>query len=136
MTGEEAFSLLHSGVRETIWKMQWKEFKPIQVDSIHAIYETNQHVLICARTAAGKTEAAFLPIISILASEPQPSVQAMYVGPLKALINDQFRRLEEVCGNVDIAVHGWHGDVSVSAKRKLREKRSCILLIKTESLQY
>ena len=92
----EAFSLLHSGVQEAIWKMGWREFKPIQVQAIQTICETEKHLVICAPTAGGKTEAAFLPIISKLAANPQPSVQAIYVGPLKALINDQFRRLEEL----------------------------------------
>ena len=79
----QAFSLLHPGVQEAIWRMGWKEFKPIQVQSIHAVCETENHLVICAQTAGGKTEAAFLPIISRLAAQPQPSVQALYVGPLK-----------------------------------------------------
>lgn len=132
---EQAFSLLHPGVQKSIWRMGWKEFKPIQVQSIHAICETNNHIVVCAQTAGGKTEAAFLPIISRLAAEPQPSVQALYVGPLKALINDQFRRLEELCAKLDIAVHRWHGDVPASQKKALRDKPGGILLITPESLE-
>lgn len=132
---QEAFSLLHSGVQEAIWKMGWKEFKPIQVQSIHAICETENHLVICAPTAGGKTEAAFLPIISRLATDLQPSVQAVYVGPLKALINDQFRRLEELCAEMEIPVHRWHGDVPVNRKKALREKPSGVLLITPESLE-
>jgi ATP-dependent Lhr-like helicase len=132
---QEAFSLLHPGVQEAIWKMQWKVLKPIQGQSIHAIYETEKHLVICAPTAGGKTEAAFLPIISKLAADPQPSVQAIYVGPLKALINDQFRRLEELCGMLEISVHRWHGDVPASQKKALRGKPSGILLITPESLE-
>ena len=114
---KEAFSLLHSGVQEAIWKMGWKEFKPIQVQAIQTICETEKHLVICAPTAGGKTEAAFLPIISKLAANPQPSVQAIYVGPLKALINDQFRRLEELCDKLEIPVHRWHGDVPANQKK-------------------
>ena len=105
---KEAFSLLNPGVQEAIWKLGWKEFKPIQVESIHAICETENHLVICAPTAGGKTEAAFLPIISKLAANPQPSVQAIYVGPLKALINDQFRRLEELCTELGIQIGRAH----------------------------
>ena len=111
---QEPFSLLHPGVQEAIWKMGWTALKPIQAQSIRAICETESHLIICAPTAGGKTEAAFLPIISKLAANPQPSVQAIYVGPLKALINDQFRRLEELCGKLEIPVHRWHGDVPAS----------------------
>ena len=132
---KQAFSLLHPGVQEAIWKMGWKEFKPIQVQSIHAICETQNHLVICAQTAGGKTEAAFLPIISRLAAQPQPSVQALYVGPLKALINDQFRRLEELCAKLEIPVHRWHGDVPANQKEALRDKPSGILLITPESLE-
>jgi ATP-dependent Lhr-like helicase len=132
---QEPFSLLHPGVQAAIWKMGWKEFKPIQVQAIQTICETEKHLVICAPTAGGKTEAAFLPIISKLAANPQPSVQAIYVGPLKALINDQFRRLEELCDKLEIPVHRWHGDVPANQKKALREKPSGILLITPESLE-
>ena len=132
---QEAFSLLHPGVQEAIWKMGWKEFKPIQVQSIHAICETENHLVISAPTAGGKTEAAFLPIVSRLAANLQPSVQAIYVGPLKALINDQFRRLEELCAEMGIPVHRWHGDVPANQKKALRDKPSGVLLITPESLE-
>jgi len=132
---KQAFSLLHAGIQAAVWKMGWKEFKPIQAQAIKAICETDKHLLICAPTAGGKTEAAFLPIISKLAANPQPSVQAIYVGPLKALINDQFRRLEELCTELEIPVHRWHGDVPTSRKKKLRDKPSGIVLITPESLE-
>lgn len=90
---DAAFALLHPGVQKAIWSMGWKEFRPIQVTSIHQVLEHSGHLIITAQTATGKTEAAFLPVISKLAANPQPSIQALYVGPLKALINDQFNRL-------------------------------------------
>jgi ATP-dependent Lhr-like helicase len=131
----QAFSLLHPGVQEAIWRMGWKEFKSIQVEAIHAVCETQNHLVICAHTAGGKTEAAFLPIISCLAAQPEASVQALYIGPLKALINDQFRRLEELCGKLDIPVHRWHGDVPANQKKALRDDPKGILLITPESLE-
>ena len=48
---DQAFSLLHPGVQEAIWKMGWKDFKPIQVQSIHAVCETERNLVICAQTA-------------------------------------------------------------------------------------
>ena len=132
---DRTFSLLHRGVQEAVWKLRWTEFKPVQVDCIHAICETRNHVIVCAPTAGGKTEAAFLPILSCLLNSPEPSVQALYVGPLKALINDQFSRLEILCEELEIPVHRWHGDVSAGKKKALRDKPGGILLITPESLE-
>src|SRR4051812_35439985 len=130
-----AMDLLHPGVQKAIWSMGWKEFRPIQSEAIHQVLESSKHLIITAQTAGGKTEAAFLPIISKLAEHPQPSIQALYVGPLKALINDQFERLEKICEALNIPVHRWHGDVSASRKRQVRENPSGILLITPESLE-
>jgi len=130
-----AFTLLHPGVQKAIWSMGWKEFHPIQVEAIHQVLEHSGHLIVTAQTAGGKTEAAFLPVISKLATNPRPSIQALYVGPLKALINDQFLRLEKLCGHLEMPVHRWHGDVSVSRKRELRESPAGILLITPESLE-
>jgi ATP-dependent Lhr-like helicase len=131
----QAFDLLHHGVQEAIWKLGWGELRPIQVAAIQHILGDQQHLIITAQTAGGKTEAAFLPIISELSAKPQPSIQALYLGPLKALINDQFVRLEQLCGALDIAVHRWHGDVTASSKKELRKSPAGILLITPESLE-
>jgi len=130
-----AFSLLHPGVQRAIYQQGWKELKSIQAESIKALLEGDGHLLVCAQTAAGKTEAAFLPIISRLAETPRPSVQALYVGPLIALINDQFARLETLCTEVDVPVHRWHGAASATEKRRFREAPGGILLITPESLE-
>ncbi|RYD24736.1 MAG: DEAD/DEAH box helicase, partial [Verrucomicrobiaceae bacterium] len=86
-------------------------------------------------TASGKTEAAFLPVLSRIASDPADSVQAIYISPLRALINDQFRRLEELCKTADIPVHRWHGDVGATERKRLRENPGGVLLITPESLE-
>ncbi len=132
---EDAFSLLHSGVQRAIYEMGWKEIREVQQEAIRTVYQTDNHLLVCAQTAGGKTEAAFLPVISKLADEPKDSVQAIYVGPLKALINDQFRRLEDLCEHLEIPVHRWHGDVPGNQKKRLRENPAGILLITPESLE-
>ena len=59
----------------------------------------------------------------------------MYVGPLKALINDQFRRLEDLCTRAEIPVHRWHGDVDAGRKNKLLQQPKGVLLITPESLE-
>jgi len=130
-----AFELLSPGVQKTIYDKGWTGLHPIQTESIRAIYQSDDHLLVSAQTAGGKTEAAFLPIISKIAEKSTPSVQALYVGPLKALINDQFRRMEDLCENLGIPVHRWHGDVGASEKLSVIRQPGGILLITPESLE-
>src|SRR5215472_10999316 len=107
-----AFTRLHPKLREALYRMRWTRLRPIQVDAIHEILDGTGDLILSARTAAGKTEAAFLPILSQIVDDHQGGVRAVYAGPLKALINDQFLRLERLCEATEIAVHKWHGDVS------------------------
>ena len=115
--------------------MRWTQLRPIQVDAIHAIMEGRGHLIIEANTAAGKTEAAFLPVLSHIIECRQNGVKALYIGPLKALINDQFRRLEDLCERAEIPVHKWHGDVGLTDKQSLLKSPSGVLLITPESME-
>ena len=130
-----AFAKLHPKIQEAVWNQHWDELRPLQVDAIQAVLDSNDHLILASATASGKTEAAFLPILSKLAAEPVDSVQALYISPLKALINDQFRRLEDLCAYAEIPVHRWHGDVSATDKQRLRNKPGGVLLITPESLE-
>lgn len=131
-----AFQLLHEGVRRKLWDLKWPELRPLQRDAIRAILERPGHVVLSAATAAGKTEAAFLPVLSAIADDAENGgVRAIYVGPLKALINDQFARVEELCRHLDVPVHRWHGDVGAGDKAKLVESPGGVLLITPESLE-
>jgi ATP-dependent helicase Lhr and Lhr-like helicase len=134
-TSTSAFSRLHPSLQEALYQMNWTELRPIQVDTIHEIYDGTGDLIIAARTAAGKTEAAFLPILSRMLVEPARGVRVVYVGPLKALINDQFSRVEELCRNAEIPVHKWHGDVAAAPKRRLLEHPSGVVLITPESIE-
>ncbi|SDW30836.1 ATP-dependent helicase Lhr and Lhr-like helicase [Amycolatopsis xylanica] len=110
----------------------------IQEGAIPAVLRAGQDVVLSAATASGKTEAAFLPICSELVGEQKGAatgVRALYVSPLKALINDQYRRLDELCEQVGVPVHRWHGDVAGAAKAKVIAKPDGILLITPESLE-
>ncbi|GAB2968667.1 DEAD/DEAH box helicase [Amycolatopsis acidiphila] len=129
------FGLLHPRVQRWVWQQGWSELHDIQDAAIPAMLGGETDVLIGAATAAGKTEAAFLPICSNLAEPAGPGVRALYVGPLKALINDQFRRVEELCETLEIPVHRWHGDVAGARKKALLRAPSGILLITPESLE-
>lgn len=130
-----AFELLHPALQEQLYQMQWTELRPIQVLAIRALLKSHGHLVISAMTAGGKTEAAFLPILSTIVAARQPCVRALYIGPLKALINDQFRRLECLCQRSEIPVHKWHGDVGASAKQELIKDPSGVVLITPESIE-
>lgn len=122
-------------IQDTIYEHGWQSLRGVQVAAGEAIFGTDQNVLLSASTASGKTEAAFYPILTLMAEDPPTSVGALYIAPLKALINDQFDRLNEVCTQGDIPVWHWHGDVSQSHKRKLMKHPSGILQITPESLE-
>jgi ATP-dependent Lhr-like helicase len=131
----QAFDLLDETIQRALWDMRWRELRPLQADAIHSFFDSKESMILSAATAAGKTEAAFLPILSDLASTPPSAVGAIYIGPLKALINDQFRRLEGLCEHADIPVHRWHGDVSATMKKNFRKNPGGVLLITPESLE-
>ena len=122
-------------IQDFIYRNGWEELRAIQAAAADAIFNTDQNVLLSASTASGKTEAAFFPILTLLSEEPPASVGAIYIGPLKALINDQFFRLNELCDEADIPVWHWHGDVAQSHKNKMLKKPSGILQITPESLE-
>ena len=129
------FSYLHPTIQEKLYKMQWTELRPIQSDAIQKLFTTNQNLIISAKTASGKTEAAFLPILSKIVEKKGVGISAIYVGPLKALINDQFQRFEKLCELAEIPVFKWHGDVGSSGKVKFLKNPSGVLLITPESME-
>ncbi|WP_038172436.1 DEAD/DEAH box helicase [Verrucomicrobium sp. BvORR106] len=132
---DEAFAKLHRKIQEAIFREGWSSLRPLQKNSIRAVHESKADLILAASTASGKTEAAFLPILSEMADEPHGSVRALYISPLKALINDQFMRLERLCELAEIPVHRWHGDVGASHKARLRREPGGVLLITPESLE-
>jgi ATP-dependent Lhr-like helicase len=131
----QAFYLLDPRVQQWIWDQGWDELRDIQELAIRSLLNTDRDVIVSASTAAGKTEAAFLPICSRLATDRRPSIQALYIAPLKALINDQFYRLDNLCEHLEIPVTRWHGDVPASVKRKCLSRPEGILLTTPESLE-
>ena len=94
-----AFHRLHPTIQEELYRMKWTTLRPIQVETIHAVLVelAFDHF---GDDSGWKDEAAFLPILSDIV-EDHTSIRALYVGPLKALINDQFRRLEDLCEHAD-----------------------------------
>lgn len=130
-----AFDRFAPFIQDFIYREGWESLRGIQVAAAEAIFDTEDNVLLTASTASGKTEAAFFPILTEFYEDPPASVGALYIAPLKALINDQFMRLNDLCEEADVPVWRWHGDVAASHKARLLKKPSGILQITPESLE-
>ncbi len=132
---DRIFERFPAFIREYIFTHRWEALRGVQVAAARTLFLTNNHLLLTSSTASGKTEAAFFPILSELWEKPPMSVGALYICPLKSLINDQFARMEELLDMTGIPVTRWHGDVAQSHKKKLLEKPRGILQITPESLE-
>lgn len=130
-----AFDRLAPFIKEYIYKERWTELREIQVAACDIVFNTNSNLLLSSGTASGKTEAAFLPVLTELYENPSSSVGVLYISPLKALINDQFERLDGLLEYSNIPVWKWHGDVNYNHKQKLLKHPSGVMQITPESLE-
>lgn len=137
LSGSElsSYDRLHPEVRRWIREEGWAELRDIQDRAVAEILGSDDDVLIAAATAAGKTEAAFLPLLTRLAGRESPGLGILYISPLKALINDQFRRLDLLCERMEIPVVRWHGDAPQGAKRRTLASPRGVALITPESIE-
>lgn len=129
-----AYNLLSEPIKRYIYDQKWDTLRPIQVAAIKNIIATDNNYILASRTASGKTEAAFLPILSSIDSN-EVGVQVLYISPLIALINDQVRRVEDLCKYIDMPVTKWHGEASISLKNKILNEPRGVMLITPESLE-
>ncbi|PQA93143.1 DEAD/DEAH box helicase [Chryseobacterium shigense] len=129
-----AFNLLSEPIRKYIRDQRWESLRPIQEAAIQKIIATDNNYVLISRTASGKTEAAFLPILSKV-NFKEKGVKVLYISPLIALINDQFMRVEKLCEYLDVPVTKWHGEASKGAKDRLIKAPEGIVLITPESLE-
>jgi ATP-dependent helicase Lhr and Lhr-like helicase len=132
-----AFDKLATPVQKWIRDQGFRELRDIQTRTIHAIYDQRDDLIVAASTAGGKTEAAFLPLISQVIDSPAQGAgfDILYIGPLKALISDQAQRLSAICHEAELPVVPWHGDIAASVKSKALKVPKGILLITPESLE-
>ena len=122
-------------IQDYIYKNGWEQLRGVQLEAARVLFETDHNLLITSSTASGKTEAAFFPVISMMTDDPPVTFGAIYIAPLKSLINDQFARLDELLDLSGIPVFHWHGDVAASHKNKALLNPGGILQITPESLE-
>lgn len=129
------FEMYSPFIREFIYSHGWQSLSPVQVAAAEIIFGSDDNLLLPSQTASGKTEAAFFPILSEFYEDMPRSIGAIYIAPLKSLINDQFSRISELCDETGIPVFHWHGDVAASHKQKALKNPGGILQITPESLE-
>jgi ATP-dependent Lhr-like helicase len=134
MTASSAFQSLHPRIQRYLWTEQWEALREVQELAIPLVLSADRDVIIAASTASGKTEAAFLPALTHLLNTDEEGL-IVYISPLKALINDQFERLQRLCEDLEVPVWPWHGDISGSTKQRFFKHPRGVLLITPESLE-
>jgi ATP-dependent Lhr-like helicase len=132
---ESVFEMLVKPVRRLIEQKGFPEPTEPQEKTIPKILE-GKNILLISPTATGKTEAAFLPVLSMLLQAQQtPGIKVLYITPLRALNRDMLERLEWWCNNLDIKLAVRHGDTDT--KERTRQSRSPpdVLITTPETLQ-
>jgi ATP-dependent Lhr-like helicase len=133
-----AYELYHPYLQRWIYERGWDRLRDVQERAAGLIVNGNQDVILASATASGKTEAALLPICTVLAHRQEVGVaglQALFISPLKALINDQYDRIVEICEPLGLPVHRWHGDAPAGGKARVLRAPAGLLLITPESLE-
>ena len=130
-----AYGALDPALRyHIVSSLGWTDLRPTQADAVGPVM-AGEDVLLLAPTAGGKTEAAVFPLLSRLVRTGGRGVRAVYVCPLKALLNNLAPRLERYAGFVGFRAGLWHGDIGAPARRRMLQDPPEILLTTPESLE-
>lgn len=135
MTEAEAYDSLADFIQDYIYDKKWEHLSSMQIRAVEAVLKKEQNLLFTAGTAMGKTEAALMPALTEIYHHPVNSVGILYISPLKALINDQFVRIEEMLAGTRLRITKWHGDAAVSRKERLLGCPDGVLQTTPESLE-
>ena len=133
---KNAFEILVKPVRRLIEQRGFEEPTEPQEKTIPKILE-GRNVLLISPTATGKTEAAVLPVLSMLIQMPERprGIKILYITPLRALNRDLLERLEWWCNNLDVRLAVRHGDTETRERTKQARSPPDILITTPETLQ-
>ncbi len=126
--------LLHESIRKLVREKGWDRLTEIQEKAIPEILQ-GRNVIITAPTGYGKTEAAILPVLSMMVEERPEPVALLYITPMRALINDLYERISWWAEKLGFVVARKHGDVSQSERSKRLKKPPHIFITTPESLK-
>jgi len=131
----DAFGRLSPALQHHIVNsLRWPDLRPVQRLTIDAVLDGHNCVVL-APTAGGKTEAALFPVISRMDLDRLAPVSALYIAPIRALLNNQEPRLSALTGFVGRRAFKWHGDVSASRRRRMLDEPADLLATTPESLE-
>lgn len=129
------YASLHPTLRNVLaYRLGWDDLRPVQEEACRAAAD-GADLLVVAGTAGGKTEAALIPAVDAVLKGGYPGVACLCLFPLKALINDQTGRVEEICTPAGLSVARWHGDVGRGERSWAGEDPPHFLLTTPESLE-
>jgi ATP-dependent Lhr-like helicase len=129
------FDKLHPALQHHIVNsLGWSELRPLQASTITPLL-ADEHAILLAPTAGGKTEAAMFPVFSRMLSEQWTGTSVLYICPIKALLNNLEHRLSYYAGLIGRRVGIWHGDVKASTKNAIIKEPPDILLTTPESIE-
>lgn len=115
-------------------RLGWTSLRPVQ-DLAGAALLDGHNAVVLAPTAGGKTEAALFPTLSILVDHPAEGVGALYIAPIKALLNNQAERLGQYTEMVGLRRFVWHGDTTSHERRAFLREPAELLMTTPESLE-
>ncbi len=134
-SSENAFQMLVKPIRKLIEQKGFSKPTDPQEKTIPKILD-GKNILLISPTATGKTEAAFLPILSLLMQQPKtPGIKVLYITPLRALNRDLLERLRWWCNNLDIKLAVRHGDTETKERTRQSKCPPDILITTPETLQ-
>lgn len=110
-------------------------------------------MVVTTGTGSGKTECFMLPLVNDLINNPltngEHHIEAIFLYPLNALMEDQKQRLQQLLNNTDITFAVYNGNLKESGKKRevslpnmlasredLRDNPANILLTNPTMLEY
>ncbi|MEM3382905.1 MAG: DEAD/DEAH box helicase [Nitrososphaerales archaeon] len=126
---------LEKEVEDRIHEIGWKELTPIQKKACPVILR-ERSALIVAPTGSGKTEAAIIPIFTLLSHKKSigKGIRMLYITPLRALNRDILRRIINYAERVGLKVEIRHGDTPLSMRRRMAREPPDVLITTPETL--
>jgi len=115
-------------------RLGWTSLRPVQEAAGEALL-AGMNAIVLAPTAGGKTEAAVFPTLSLLLENPAAGVSALYIAPIKALLNNQSERLGGYTEMVGLRRFVWHGDTTSHERRAFLREPAELLMTTPESLE-
>lgn len=132
---DTGFARLHPALQHHIVNtLGWRDLRPLQQATIDPLLD-GANLVAVAPTAAGKTEAAALPLLSAMLEQSWQGLSVLYVCPLRALLNNLYGRIGDYCQMVGRRAGLWHGDVRGGARGRILEDPPDVLLTTPESLE-